>query len=197
MYQKIELKWKPENRKDIIKALPKGLICAEVGVWSGLFSMVIAQYGRPKEHFLVDNWLSGTDSATTAYDGTKKCFGALRKTFRRHQRGIVRGTTRIVMGRSPDVSEYFKDNYLDFVYIDADHSYEAVLKDITAWYEKVRPGGVVAGHDYNFLGNEWNRPECKEMGVARAVNEFCASKGIVDVGTTNCKVSSYYFNKPL
>lgn len=42
----------------------------------------------------------------------------------------------------------FQDNSLDFVYIDANHTYECVYEDIELWYPKVKPGGIVAGHDY-------------------------------------------------
>ncbi len=42
-------------------------------------------------------------------------------------------------------------NELDFVYIDGDHSYEAVSKDITLYYPKVRKGGVIGGHDIKNL----------------------------------------------
>lgn len=42
----------------------------------------------------------------------------------------------------------FKPGELDFVYIDADHSYKAALEDITEWAKKVRRGGIVAGDDY-------------------------------------------------
>ena len=53
----------------------------------------------------------------------------------------------------------------DFVYLDAEHSYDAAAMDIRAWATKVRPGGVLAGHDYV--------PEFD--GVRRAVNEFAAA----------------------
>jgi len=42
----------------------------------------------------------------------------------------------------------------DFIYIDADHSYDALISDIHAWWPKVRVGGVMAGHDYNNRGNK-------------------------------------------
>jgi len=54
---------------------------------------------------------------------------------------------------------------LDFIYIDADHSYKGVRDDIARWYDKVRPGGIIAGHDYDHP----NFP-----GVKNAVDEFCA-----------------------
>lgn len=42
----------------------------------------------------------------------------------------------------------FPDKYFDFVYIDADHSYQSVKNDILAWSSKVKDGGILAGHDY-------------------------------------------------
>ncbi len=54
---------------------------------------------------------------------------------------------------------------LDFVYIDAEHSYDAVKQDLETWFPKVREGGIVSGHDYNHP----NFP-----GVGRAIREFMA-----------------------
>lgn len=42
----------------------------------------------------------------------------------------------------------FKDGSLDFVYIDGNHDYQEVRKDIRVWYPKVRIGGIIGGHDY-------------------------------------------------
>ena len=40
------------------------------------------------------------------------------------------------------------DASLDFVFIDAEHTYDAVKQDIAAWEPKIKPGGWVMGHDY-------------------------------------------------
>jgi len=42
------------------------------------------------------------------------------------------------------------DDSLDFVYIDADHSYEGCMRDLKWWAPKVRQGGIIAGHDYQY-----------------------------------------------
>ncbi|MHC4526261.1 MAG: class I SAM-dependent methyltransferase [Planctomycetota bacterium] len=60
-------------------------------------------------------------------------------------------------------SKSYCDEVFDFVYIDACHSYEAVTEDIKAWFPKVKPGGVIGGHDYN--GSLY-------PGLRRAVDEF-------------------------
>lgn len=50
-------------------------------------------------------------------------------------------------------AEEFEDRSVDLVFIDADRSYEGVLRDIEAWLPKVRQGGVISGHDYgNYSG---------------------------------------------
>ena len=62
----------------------------------------------------------------------------------------------------------FEDNSLDFVYIDAGHEYEYVKKDIDIWSEKVKPGGIISGHD-------WHYPE-HDYAVQRAVIDFAKEK---------------------
>jgi len=45
-------------------------------------------------------------------------------------------------------SRIYKDKSLDFVFIDANHSYDSVINDLNAWFPKVKSGGHIAGHDY-------------------------------------------------
>lgn len=71
---------------------------------------------------------------------------------------------------SVTASTRFQDNSLDFVFIDANHHYEFVKKDIEAWYPKVKPGGTIAGHDY-----------IRE--VKQAVDEFFTSP-VKHIGTS-------------
>lgn len=65
-------------------------------------------------------------------------------------------------GFSDKMASKFSDNYFDFIFIDADHTYEQVIKDIKAWLPKLKKGGIIAGHDY---GN-------KDTGVKRAVDSI-------------------------
>lgn len=62
---------------------------------------------------------------------------------------------------SVEAAEMFKAGSLDAVYIDGDHSEEAVRADIRAWLPKIKPGGWIGGHDY--------RADCN-MPVIRAVD---------------------------
>lgn len=54
---------------------------------------------------------------------------------------------------------------VDFVFIDANHAYKYVLDDINTYWPKVRPGGFISGHDYNF----------SHADVMKAANEFAVT----------------------
>jgi FkbM family methyltransferase len=69
---------------------------------------------------------------------------------------------------------------LDFVYIDARHDYASVIEDLEAWFDKVRPGGVFAGHDY--IDGMF---PAGEFGVKSAVDKFFGERGIVVCATSN------------
>lgn len=43
----------------------------------------------------------------------------------------------------------FPNNFFDFVHIDGDHSYDAVMNDLIEWSKRVRVGGIISGHDYD------------------------------------------------
>ena len=65
--------------------------------------------------------------------------------------------------RSDVAADRWADNSIDYVMIDADHSYDAVLRDIRAWWPKIRAGGLLTGDD---LRGSF-------PGVRQAITEFC------------------------
>jgi len=73
-------------------------------------------------------------------------------------------------------AEFFDNETFDFVYIDADHTYEGCLEDIKAWYPKVKLGGVIGGHDYVEHVNGFD----VKFGVLEAVNEFRLDNNVSD-----------------
>ena len=62
--------------------------------------------------------------------------------------------------RSMDAVKDFKDNSLDFVFIDGNHTFEYAVEDIAKWEKKVRIGGIVSGHDY------WNSIKRRKLYVS-------------------------------
>lgn len=95
-------------------------------------------------------------------------FNVIYTKFERNTR-FDRHRLTVLKGLSWEMAERVEDGSLDFVFIDADHAYESVIKDIRAWTPKLRPGGMISGHDTHFVGvlqaiNEII-PEWKAAGV--------------------------------
>ena len=73
-----------------------------------------------------------------------------------------------ILSTSPIWSKVVKGTGLDFVFLDADHSYESVTEDLNAWFPKLKKDAIFAGHDYN-------NPL---FGVREAVENFFTEKGL-------------------
>jgi len=121
----------------------------EVGVFEGSYSEVLLRTSQLKTLYLVDIW---EQVPTDEYHKPGKPCG---RTGEQILNSIMRNFDKLYPGRyrpirkpSVEASTVFVYGSLDFVYIDADHSYQAVMDDIAAWLPKVKPGGVIAGHDY-------------------------------------------------
>jgi hypothetical protein len=85
------------------------------------------------------------------------------------------GRFRLLEKASVEASQDFENDSIDFIYVDSIHSYEQVKKDIETWFPKVRPGGILGGHDYAMGSHPW---EVGYVGLMRAVDEFAREKGL-------------------
>lgn len=79
---------------------------------------------------------------------------------------------------SEEGSHKFDDESIDFLFIDAGHTYEDVINDLNCWYKKVKPGKIISGHDY-----DWE-------DVKKAVDEFFGEENIIVQNT------SWIYKKP-
>jgi hypothetical protein len=132
----------------------------EIGSWKGRSAVCMAaeiqRSRKPIDFWCVDTWQGSSEhrdvdavQSGTLYDEFLNNIAPFREIIR-----PLRTT-------SLEAAERFDDRSLDFVFIDAAHDYDNVLADIRAWRPKVKPGGVLAGHDYL---PQW-------PGVVRAVEE--------------------------
>jgi len=100
-----------------------------------------------------------------AVDSWEEYHGHLKEEWEKYYYEIKEFTKKfpqlkVLRKTTLEAAKDIPDGYLDLVFIDADHSYETVKADIIAWLPKVRPGGVLMGHDYNY------------SSVKQAVNEI-------------------------
>lgn len=138
---------------------------AEIGVQHGDFSRIILS-SWDGHLTMIDAWqqLPNYRDISNVSDNDQKI--AYQNTITKTQQFSNR--LNIVKGISPEISNQFADQYFDFVYLDANHSYEAVMLDIDAWIKKVKVGsGCLCGHDYL----DGNLPQ-GDFGVKSAVNDF-------------------------
>lgn len=168
-----ELKSKRSTREDILYEMPKGSLCAEIGVDRGDFSSKILEVVQPERLHLIDPWKHEEEDLyrESRYGG----LGPDGQVVMDHRYREVRDrfseelrSRRVLIHRSySDVaSEEFEDSYFDWVYIDGNHLYEFVKKDLELYYPKVKVNGYITGDDYGADNNWW------ENGVQEAVDEF-------------------------
>ena len=97
--------------------------------------------------------------------------------------------SHLIRNTSRAASEQFEESSLDFVFIDAQHHFDAVLEDLTIWFPKLRPGGVLAGHDW---GLDYGPPL---FGVEKAVREFSKNHAIQNIHVTSDQWT-WFFHVP-
>lgn len=118
-------------------------IGAEIGVYRGENALNVFRYLAPKLLILVDTWaeLDITSGEYTHCDENDF------KIAKNHLKEVSENRLKWIKKPSVDAVIEVPDGFLDWVYIDGNHSYKNVKEDIIAWTPKVREGGVIAGHD--------------------------------------------------
>lgn len=133
----------------------------EVGVWHGRTTKVLAE-ATGGVVFAVDTW----EGVPGDSDQQERYYRAARDSWSVFLRnlGPEIATGKVVPIKSDSVkaaARLLNDHgpTFDYIFIDADHRYEAVRADIEAYLPLLAPGGLFAGHDYHW------------PGVKRAVDE--------------------------
>jgi hypothetical protein len=152
------------------KVLPKHGVGAELGVFRGHFSPVLFAEASPTCLHLVDPWYLLTPRWHWG-TGDRSTVNALRRILKRWKREIEAGRVVVHVGDDRDVLRSFADGQLDWAYIDSSHAYEHTRDELRLLHDKVSPGGVIAGDDWQ------PDPSHQHHGVHRAVQEFAAESG--------------------
>ena len=152
----------------ILKHLPKPVPgrkvrMAEVGVYQGDLSAYLLRI-RPDLHlFMIDPW-----NTWNASDSDMK-IAARATRFARRRR-------KLISIPSPKAADEIRDGFLDLVFIDGEHTFKAVRKDIKAWAMKLRPHGILCGHDWFTIRSEVDAS--RKFNVRGAVEQFAFNTGL-------------------
>ena len=155
---------------DMVKSLPKNSHIVEIGAWKGCSSAYLAteiyNSGKNIKLDVVDLW-TGEEDDPTAFTTDTEFMAYNKNIYPLFMKNLSPIYDKINMSAiqmsSAKASQLYDDKSLDFVFIDANHSYKEVKNDILNWLPKLKSGATFAGHDYN--PNSF-------PGVIQAVNEL-------------------------
>lgn len=161
-------------------------IGAEIGVGRGEYSKILLNTWKGKKLYLIDIW---KHQDFGYYD----VFNVSDEQHEQHYKLMLQnvkefsGRYEIIRKFSVSAAKMFDNDSLDFIYLDANHNYNAVMEDLNAWYPKVKSGGILSGHDFLDTGG-------LDFGVKSAVTEFITNKQ-VKLFIINEPWPTWYFEK--
>lgn len=153
--------------------LPVGGRYLEIGSFLGLsaVSFALSMVGRGNSDgtiFCVDTWQGSIEHDSIREHIGKDYFDKFVENIRRS--GFSRWI-RPLKGSSTEVVSLFRDQSLDIIFIDGDHTFEGALADMRNWWPKLKQGGI-------FLGHDAIPDENLSCGVRSALGVFCREQGV-------------------
>jgi glycosyltransferase involved in cell wall biosynthesis len=150
---------------DVVKNAGNDDVFVEVGAWFGKSTNYLAQQIRESKKNIkfttVDTW-KGTDdedihqNIVGAFNGDI-FYEFVDNTILSDNYGAI----DMIKDTSRNAANNFSNGSIDYIMLDAGHSYDALKDDLEVWYNKVKPGGIVSGDDYGVF-----------YGVTQAADEF-------------------------
>lgn len=144
-----------------VAQMPREAKMVEVGCLSGASTCYLANEAKARERRIQ---IIGVDQGIGVNPkGLKEDFTDTPGLLENIRRCGCEDIVTVIAGESTKVAGFFPDNSLDFLFLDAGHESDDVRSDLQAWVRKVKPGGIVAGHDYQ---------DCGHPAVAKEVDAF-------------------------
>lgn len=138
----------------------------EIGVQQGLFSESLLNSWRGRHLISIDPWRAAEQDYHDTANVAQEVHDAFyEETAQRLAPFGERSSIWRMFGE--EGAERIPHHSMDFVYIDARHDYDSVISDLSTWIDKVRPGGVLCGHDYMDAD-----ASDADFGVKAAVGDF-------------------------
>jgi len=167
----------PDMFQYAVRTAPDNGHFVEIGTWKGQSSAFLAveiiSSGKNLKLDCIDSFKGSAIEPGQMYDADNRA-NRLYDVFINNMKPVEGYYTPIVSDSS-EAAALYENESLDFVFIDASHDFESIKRDISAWFPKVKMGGLFAGHDYA-------QPY---PGIIRAVNGLL-SKEFVSVTPSTC-----------
>lgn len=175
---------KPGMTRKALAALIGSLglrVGAEIGVADGRNALTLCQQIPDIDLHCVDPWTRYPDNPRGGGQHQHDQNFALAQDRLRDYRVTFH------RGMSMDVVREFAPHSLDWVYIDGHHGFDYVMQDLIEWSTRVKPGGIVAGHDYYHF---------QQSGVVEAVDAYTKAHGITEWWTCDEPEPSFWWIQP-
>jgi predicted O-methyltransferase YrrM len=149
----------------LLNAMPKDGTFVELGAWLGKSSSYLCDKATDQKIIIVDSFKGTAEYLDSYYQlaKTNDIYNLFTENMGERKYTAIKATSKAAARK-------FKAQSLDVVFIDLDHSYEAVKEDIKLWLPKVKKGGYIAGDDYH---ENWK-------GVIQAVDELLPHATFID-----------------
>lgn len=174
-------------------------IGAEIGVWRGEYSEILCKANPNLQLFSVDSWQYSAYEPLEreiALQTNQEYFdGKYNEAVKR----LSKYNCTIIKKDSMPALADFADNSLDFCYIDANHDFVSFTNDLHYWLKKVKPGGIISGHDYAYYPyhkfNHVKRALIPYARCYRMIPLFVVGAETYDEGLTRDPYRSWFYVK--
>jgi len=183
------------------KQRKEGIKIADVGCWTGTSSCVLGNVAsKYKGKCYSIDWFKGSEKTNLEWAGQ---FYNIKEIFKANiNRFGFKDHVELIEATSEDASSRFDNDFFDLIFLDADHRYQYIKNDIKRWLPKLKPGGILCGHDcevviekgINSLLDKYKDSDIIQvihLGVCVAVGELGGKK------VTSPSSSVWFYNKPL
>lgn len=154
---------------------------AEIGVYKGEYSAILCKGVPGLKLHCIDAWKGYASHTQEDLDNALETA----------KQALAGYDVEFIRAFSMDAVHRFEDNSLDFVYIDGNHEWQHITQDLYHWARKVKPGGVVAGHDY-FI-SDWSKSVVHVVPAVRGYTQaYKIRKWFV---TSDKKMQSFFWVK--
>lgn len=134
-------------------------VVIEVGSWKGASVVHMANVSKHSRFYCVDTWLGGADHVLSdlPQDHIPKLNGYPQLYFQFlynvNKAGFAGRVVPLPMTSAAGAKVLAREKIVaDLIYIDGSHEYADVWADLCAYWDLVRPGGIMFGDDWGFLG---------------------------------------------